>query len=68
LREERAKEPVLFEELPQIRDIYQRWMQGALCQEDALFAIGDVLKQPVPQATRADASAGREDSPSPSDG
>lgn len=27
----------------EIREIYQRWLDGDLSQEDALFAIGDVL-------------------------
>jgi hypothetical protein len=29
----------------EIREIYQRWLDGDLSQEDALFAIGDVLGQ-----------------------
>lgn len=27
----------------EVREIYQRWLDGDLSQEDALFAIGDVL-------------------------
>jgi hypothetical protein len=27
----------------EIREIYQKWLEGDLAQEDALFAIGDVL-------------------------
>ena len=27
----------------EIREIYQRWLGGDLSQEDAMFAIGDVL-------------------------
>lgn len=26
-----------------IRDVYQRWLNGDLSQEDTLFAIGDLL-------------------------
>jgi hypothetical protein len=37
----------------EIREIYQRWLDGALAQEDALFAIGDVLQR----APAADAPA-----------
>lgn len=29
----------------EVRDIYQRWLDGDLSQEDALFAIGDVLDE-----------------------
>lgn len=29
----------------EIRDIYQRWLEGGLSQEDALFAIGDALDE-----------------------
>ena len=27
----------------EIREIYRRWLEGDLSQEDALFAIGDAL-------------------------
>ena len=26
-----------------IRDVYRRWLDGGLSQEDTLFAIGDLL-------------------------
>jgi hypothetical protein len=29
----------------QILEIYRRWLDGSLAQEDALFAIGDVFNQ-----------------------
>ena len=29
----------------EIREIYQRWLDGDLSQEDALFAIGDLLDE-----------------------
>jgi len=29
--------------MKEIREIYQRWLNGSLTQEDALFAIGDIL-------------------------
>jgi len=28
-----------------IRDVYQRWLDGELSQEDTLFAIGDLLER-----------------------
>ena len=37
----------------EIREVYQRWLDGDLSQEDALFAIGDLL----------DIEAGRGSSP-----
>ena len=29
----------------EIREIYQRWLEGGLSQEDALFSIGDTLDE-----------------------
>lgn len=29
----------------EIREIYQSWLEGDLSQEDALFAIGDLLER-----------------------
>lgn len=34
----------------EVREIYQRWLDGDLSQEDALFAIGDVLDEEAGEA------------------
>ena len=38
----------------QIRDIYQRWLDGDLSQEDVLFAIGDLLDDEADPASEAE--------------
>jgi hypothetical protein len=38
----------------EVREIYQRWLDGDLSQEDALFAIGDVLDEKPGEAGFAD--------------
>ena len=34
----------------EIRSIYAQWRAGEISQEDALFAIGDCLEDPPPEA------------------
>jgi hypothetical protein len=40
----------VIDQLSQIQDVYQRWLEGVLSQEDALFAIGDILQDPTRDA------------------
>jgi hypothetical protein len=45
----------------EIREIYQRWLEGDLSQEDALFAIGDLLDEEAGEGAASDrAATGRE--------
>ena len=37
-----------------IREIYERWLDGDLSQEDALFAIGDLLDEESDSGPAAD--------------
>jgi hypothetical protein len=34
----------VHELMREIREVYQQWLEGDLSQEDALFAIGDLLE------------------------
>ena len=36
----------------QISSVYEGWLRGDLSQEDALFAIGDVLREQKGQGSR----------------
>jgi hypothetical protein len=36
----------------EIRSVFQKWLDGELSQEDALFAIGDVLQRESERATQ----------------
>jgi hypothetical protein len=42
----------------EIQEVYQRWLNGELSQEDTLFAIGDLLEK---------SGTGREDGEAPPD-
>jgi hypothetical protein len=44
----------------EIREIYQRWLDGDLSQEDALFAIGDVLDEETGEGAADRGVQGRE--------
>jgi hypothetical protein len=41
----------------EIREVYQSWLEGDLSQEDALFAIGDLLDRREREAAPFEASA-----------
>jgi hypothetical protein len=41
----------------EIRSIFQKWLDGELSQEDALFAIGDVLQRESERASRDERAA-----------
>jgi hypothetical protein len=51
------REPIVIDELSQIQDVYRRWLQGVLSQEDALFAIGDILQKPTSGAADDEATS-----------
>ena len=38
----------------EIREVYQRWLEGDLSQEDALFAIGDLLDREAGKGASAE--------------
>jgi hypothetical protein len=42
----------------EIRDIYERWLDGQLAQEDALFAIGDILSTGESEANSSSPGSG----------
>jgi hypothetical protein len=50
--------------MKEIREIYQRWLNGSLTQEDALFAIGDVLNGLSPPSEADGAATDSDLSPS----
>ncbi|MGZ3274407.1 MAG: hypothetical protein ACXU82_14675 [Caulobacteraceae bacterium] len=49
--------------MQEIREIYRRWLDGDLSQEDALFAIGEVLGE---VSSQDGGDSGAEDRPAPS--
>lgn len=47
------------ESMREIREIYQNWLDGELSQEDALFAIGDLLEEQEGEVAPFEAVADR---------
>ena len=42
-----------------IQEVYQRWLNGELSQEDTLFAIGDLLEMGTACGDEGEAPGGR---------